>query len=410
MRENLTNTRLKTLRPKAKPFDVMDRNQPGFGIRIAGTADRPVKSWILVKRFSGADNPARRVFGTYPEMGLEEAREKAREWSALVKKGIDPATEEKRQRRAEIERERQRQSFSFKSAFEAYLQRKASKLKSGPDIEREMRRELKAWMDWPLKDIGQREVKAAIQRKLDQGAATNARFLFSSIRGFFNWVVDSGDFDIEVSPCARIKPAVLIGPPNVRSRVLKDYEIAAYWRAAETMGYPTGSFYKLLLLTAVRRDEAANVVWSEIDLDEKLWVIPGERMKNGAAHAVPLTPDIVDLLSTLPRFSGDSVFSTTEGQRPISGFSKSKAKLDRLMRQDLASQSKPFEPFIIHDIRRTCRTRFSALPIEEAVRELLMAHARPGLHKVYDLHAYQEEKRHALELWHKKLRSVCHAV
>ena len=80
------------------------------------------------------------------------------------------------------------------------------------------------------------------------------------------------------------------------------------------------------------------------------------------------------------------------------------------MRQDLANQGKPFEPFIIHDIRRTCRTRFSALPVEETVRELLMAHARPGLHKVYDLHAYQEEKRHALELWHRKLRSVCHAV
>ena len=178
-------------------------------------------------------------------------------------------------------------------------------------------------MDLPLQHIGQREVKAAIQRKLDQGAATNARFLFSSIRGLFNWVVASGDFDIEVSPCARIKPAVLIGPPNVRSRVLKDYEIAAYWRAAETMGYPFGSFYKLLLLTAVRRDEAANVVWPEIDLDAKLWVIPGERMKNGAAHAVPLTADIVDLLVALPRFSGDSVFSTTEGRRPISGRSAS---------------------------------------------------------------------------------------
>jgi hypothetical protein len=47
----------------------------------------------------------------------------------------------------------------------------------------------------------------------------------------------------------------------------------------------------------------------------------------------------------------------------------------------------PFEDFVIHDIRRTCRTRFSALPVEDIVRELLLAHARPGLHKVYDLHA-----------------------
>ena len=69
MKGNFTNTRLKTSRPKAKPFDVMDSNLPGFGIRITGTADRPVKSWILVKRFPGADNPTRRVFGSRNDLG-----------------------------------------------------------------------------------------------------------------------------------------------------------------------------------------------------------------------------------------------------------------------------------------------------------------------------------------------------
>ena len=56
--------------------------------------------------------------------------------------------------------------------------------------------------------------------------------------------------------------------------------------------------------------------------------------------------------------------------------------------------------------RRTCRTRFSALPVEDHVRELLLAHARQGLHKIYDLHAYEEEKATALKLWHQKLRAM----
>ena len=59
------------------------------------------------------------------------------------------------------------------------------------------------------------------------------------------------------------------------------------------MGYPFGKFFQLLLLTALRRNEAADARWSEIDLDAKLWVIPAERMKGGAAHAVPLVPDIM---------------------------------------------------------------------------------------------------------------------
>ena len=76
------------------------------------------------------------------------------------------------------------------------------------------------------------------------------------------------------------------------------------------------------------------------------------------------------------------------------------------MRKELQAQRMAFEDFVIHDIRRTCRTRFSALPVEDIVRELLVAHARPGLHKVYDLHAYEKEKANALELWHDSLQEI----
>ena len=49
---------------------------------------------------------------------------------------------------------------------------------------------------------------------------------------------------------------------------------------------------------------------------------------------------------------------------------------------------------------------FRRLPVEDIVRELLLAHARPGLHKVYDLHAYEKEKADALKLWHAKLKDI----
>jgi hypothetical protein len=60
----------------------------------------------------------------------------------------------------------------------------------------------------------------------------------------------------------------------------------------------------------------------------------------------------------------------------------------------------------IHDIRRTMRTGLSALPVSDMVRELVIAHTRSGLHKVYDQYAYLDEKREALELWAKRLRSI----
>ena len=52
------------------------------------------------------------------------------------------------------------------------------------------------------------------------------------------------------------------------------------------------------------------------------------------------------------------------------------------------------------------RTGLSALPIPDRVRELVIAHAQPGLHQVYDLHSYRQEKRHALNLWAARLRSI----
>jgi hypothetical protein len=94
------------------------------------------------------------------------------------------------------------------------------------------------------------------------------------------------------------------------------------------------------------------------------------------------------------------MFTTTFGVRPASGFSWLKARLDKLMEGKMAG------PWIIHDIRRTVRTNLSALPITNNVAELVVGHAQPGLHQIYDQYAYLDEKRRALELWSVRLRDI----
>jgi len=76
----------------------------------------------------------------------------------------------------------------------------------------------------------------------------------------------------------------------------------------------------MLLLTGQRLREVAEMTWSEVDLETGLWVIPGERMKNGTAHEIPTPPTVVKLLESLPRWQGDFIFSTTGGAKPISSF------------------------------------------------------------------------------------------
>ena len=58
---------------------------------------------------------------------------------------------------------------------------------------------------------------------------------------------------------------------------------------------------------------------------------------------------------------------------------------------------------VIYDLRRTMRAHFSARPVQDLVRELVIAHTKPCLHRVYDRHAYQDEKRRCLELWERGL-------
>ena len=405
MKKKLTDKGLKGkgFEPTDKPYEIMDFDVRGLGIRVMPSG---VKSFILFRRFPGSKNPARRSLGTYGDISLAEARDKAREWNALVEKGIDPTKEKQRQRQAAIEAEKQRQASNFGAAFEDYLHRKASKLKSAKDIECKLRRECKSWMGLPLADISPLMVKEVVQAMVTRGTSgANARFWFANIRAFFNWCVDDGN--LEVSPCAKLKPTVLIGPPNVRDRVLKDFEIAAYWRASQALRYPLGRFFQLLALTALRLNEPAKAQWSEFDFNAKLWVIPAERMKGGFAHAVPLTPEISALLESIPRFTGgDFLFSTTGGEKPINCFGKAKEKLDDLMRMDLEAKGLSFEPFVIHDIEGHAARSFLRLPVEDIVRELLVAHARPGLHKVYDLHLYEKEKADALKLWHEKLKHI----
>jgi len=102
-------------------------------------------------------------------------------------------------------------------------------------------------------------------------------------------------------------------PESSRDRVLDDGEIAALMTAVKSEGYPFEPLVKLLLLTGQRRSEVAEMRWSEIDLDGKLWTLPKERARNGREHVLPLAPDVFDIVGALPRIDSSDLVFTTNG-------------------------------------------------------------------------------------------------
>jgi integrase len=284
---------------------------------------------------------------------------------------------------------------------EAWLAEEVKAQRRAAHVAREMRREfIPLWGTRPVTEITALDVRDVIKGKAATAPA-QARNLLGHMYRLFAWAVAQHTYGLAANPVATLKPTKLVGRKVIRQRVLTDDELRSLWAAATKLDYPFGPLLQLLVLTGQRRNEIAGARWREFDLTKRLWTIPPERMKANAVHVVPLVDEVCMLLATLPRFKhGDYVFSTAFGAKPVAGFSGFKEQLDRLMGAALT------EPFVLHDIRRSMRTHLSALPITDMVRELVIAHAQPRLHKVYDQHAYLDEKRHALELWAARLQMI----
>jgi integrase len=418
-RKNLTPTLISGLKPApdGTRYQVMDAQVPGFGVRVTDTGNR---TFILRTRYPGTSSPSRREIGNCADISLTDAREKARKWRSMVRQGIDPVVVEAAERAAAA----QKQATTFESVAEDFIKEKLPGERKGKDVEREIRRDLMPrWRDKPIASITDLDVLAVIKAKMPDGKV-GSRNLLALVKRFFRWVIAQRVYGVTISPCVTLQTSAILGEmKGPRDRILSDDEIFAYWRAASRLPYPYGPIYRLLMLTALRLSEVADASLPEFDFRAKLWVIPAARMKGknagkkqARAHAVPLTADLLAVIERLPRFNaGRHLFSTTNGSSSVWMGTKPKERLDRRMLRTLRAlarqrgedfRSVELLHFVQHDVRRTVRSQLSRLKVAEEVREAVLAHARPGIKKVYDIHDYLDEKREALELWAKRLGEI----
>ena len=141
-----------------------------------------------------------------------------------------------------------------------------------------------------VSDITKTDVLEIINSK-KRTAPKMAGALLVLIRRFFSWAIHQQIYGLSASPCDRLSVVKLVGPVQSRDRRLSDIEIAAFWRATGRMKYPTGPAYRMLLITGLRLNEAAQLSWPEVQ--GNVITIPASRMKGreGKAreHLVPLS-------------------------------------------------------------------------------------------------------------------------
>jgi len=382
----LTDRLLKSLKPAPNGQRTVhwDAARPSFGVRIT---DRGVVSFFVMRRMPGRPQPVRVSLGRYPDIGLAQARVLATAAIGDLVAGIHPKA-----------RERQRRATTFAALAEAFLSRPAAaKQRTADEIRKTVGRYLlPRWGSRAASSITRADaitMVEALDRASGPYTAAKALALASSI---FRHAMTREQ--VASNPCALIKITDLVGEMSSRQRVLSTAEIVLLWRATEGI-YPAGPFARFLFLTAVRRSEAAHMTWGEVNLDDALWIIPASRTKSGVPHEVPLSGMAVDLLRSLPRFTGgDFVFSTTGGRSGIRSFGLYKNAID--------ARATALTSWRFHDLRRTARTNLASLGVAPFIAELILGHQQKGVHKVYDVHRYQAEKREALERWANRLRDI----
>ncbi len=376
--------------PSTGQVDYFDQAMPAFGLRV-GKASR---SYFLTTRING--KLARLTIGRAatdeaPGMTLAAARRIAGEWQAKAANGDDPR--EAKAREAEAAKEARANTFAVLA--DTWLKRDQAGNKDVDRLRRLIEREaVSKWAARPASSITRRDCMRLIDEIADRGASTQARRVHAYLHRLFRWAVGRGE--IETNPMADLpKPGV----ENPRDRVLSNAELTRVWQAFDRLGYPFGPAFRLLTLTAARREEIMALRWDEIDAEAGIIRLAGARTKNGEAHDIPLSAAALATLATLPRIAGGYVFTTT-GRAPASGISKAKSRLDGLC---------GVEGWRLHDLRRTAATGVQRLGVRLEVTEAVLGHTsgtRSGIVRVYQRHQYADEKRAALEAWARHIEGL----
>jgi len=398
----------------SKPRDSVYRlREVGGGVKGLGVTVAPAgsKTFFLGYTAPGSGKRVQVNLGRYPATTLKEARQKAHEAREGLSRGIDP--------REEIEKlARQKNAMDNRGTvsdlFDVYIRDLEL---DGKRSAREVRRIYVKHID-PV--IGT-ELVAAVTTDdiLDvltpivrRGSPVHADNVRAYLRAAFElgihaknisrWRGQIPEFGIEHNPVVATRRAVKRKP--VGTRVLDWSEVGAVW-SSNHLSPSSRMALQFLIATGQRVEEVLRASWTEFDLNESLWVIPGERRKtrntSGEPHLVPLAPLHRGLLKAIKETSQSRewLFPHQDGQQPRNADALCQATRRFCVKNHL----KPFAP---RDCRRTFKTLTGSIGMGLELRNRLQGHAMTDVGSVhYDRWSYLPQKREGMARWAEALNS-----
>lgn len=358
LKVKLTQRYLAAIKPTAKLFYIRDALQPGL---IVAVTPGGVISFQLYRKFKGA--PKRVTLGKWPELSVTEARRLAQAAVAKMLKGIDPVAEKRADRNRGV---------TLADAFAAYF--KARKLTPNTMIgyQNIQRQYLDSWQARPLTSITRVEI-ARRHQDISAQYPAQANKVMRILRAVFNFA--RGEYlDEHGRPLLPDNPVGILSHrrqwnrENQRSDCIRPQELVDWWRALPTAADPvTADYLRLILLTGLRRREAAALRWANVDFKARTLTVTAT--KNGRDHTLPLSDYLIDLLTRRRDAApGDFVFPGTGGSGHIE---QPKNACYRLRDNTGVDCS-------VHGLRRTFASIAESLDIPGYSLKRLLNHATRG--------------------------------
>ena len=288
----------------------------GLYLYVTSTGAR---SWVL--RIGVGKKRRHMGLGGFPSVTLAMAREQARTARSEFRAGLDPiAASHKAVSKLLAE---QLNAVTFESAAKAYIDAHGDTWKN-PKHRAQWSATLATYAfpvigNLQTAHVTQAHVLAVLEPIWKTKNETAAR-LRGRIEAVLDWATVRGYREGE-NPARwkgrldKLLPAPAKIQKTVHRKALPIDAVPQFMRDLRDKEGVTARALEFVVLTAARSGEVRGATWGEIDLDAAVWVVPGDRMKAGREHRVPLCTQAVELLKKMPRFVGNEhVFPSPRGK------------------------------------------------------------------------------------------------
>jgi integrase len=385
----LTDTKVREAKPKPprqpREYNLADGKGLFLRVKINGT-----KLWIFNYFKPYTTSRTNISIGAYPNYSLKDARKVSTEYRALLAKGMDPKEEKKR---IHIENA-EAHANTFQTIAEKWLATKSDlsttyffKIQQGFD-----NHVFPKMGKTPIHKLTAPKVISYLEPLAERGASETISKVCRWINEVMTFAVNTGV--IHHNPLAGIrvgfKKTKAQNMPTIKPEELPEF-MQTLNESSATLTIK--SLIEWQLHTMVRPGEAAGTRWDEIDLDNKVWIIPEERMKTGNLHTVPLSAQAISILETMSPLSEHREHVFPSSTTPNKAASSQSANM-AIKRMGYKGK------LVSHGLRALASTTLNEQDFPHDVIEVALAHIdQNSIRAAYNRAEYLEQRRVMMQWW-----------